>query len=502
MPPLLYPSLYEIHTRVWLDELGRKLGRHATLDDVPDRVLDDFATLGFDWIWLLGVWRIGPLARAVARTAPGLQTEFRSQLPDFREQDVAGSPFAIADYTVHDDFGGDAALSRFRDRLRDRGLKLMLDFVPNHTGPDCPWVHEHPEYYIQGSPDDLAQWPHEFREVETAHGRRALALGRDPYFPGWTDTFQLNYRHARLRAAQLERLATIADRCDGVRCDMAMLILPEVIRDTWGERSLPADGTEPVDTPFWAEAIPLVKRRYPEFLFLAEVYWNLEWTLQQQGFDDTYDKTLYDRLRALDAPSVRGHLGAEMVYQRRLARFLENHDEPRAATVFPPAIHRASAVIAFLVPGLRLFYEGQLEGRKVRPSVQLRRRPDEPVDETLQAFHHRLLAVLRRPEPREGTWRLLECRPAWDDNPTWNWFIAFLWEHPSGSALLVAVNFGPSRGQTRVALPLDGLAGKTAHFVDLLGPAEYLREGDDVLSGGLFLDLPKWGHHVFQLTLS
>src|SRR5205085_9460290 len=117
-----------------------------------------------------------------------------------------------------------------------------------------PWVWAYPEYYVHGSDDDLAREPHNYRRVETKSGPRVLAHGRDPYFPGWPDTLQLNYHSAALRRAVTDELLAVAGRCDGVRCDMAMLLLPDVIRRTWGDRATPADGHPPVDEPFWPEA--------------------------------------------------------------------------------------------------------------------------------------------------------------------------------------------------------------------------------------------------------
>src|SRR5262249_54530817 len=179
-----------------------------------------------------------------------------------------------------------------------------------------------------------------------------------------------------------------------------------------------SDGSAPIDDPFWPEAVARGRRRRPEFLFMAEAYWDLEWTLQQQGFDYTYDKRLYDRLRAGDGAAVRSHLRADLEYQRRSARFLENHDEPRAAAVFPSPMHRAAAVITFLVPGLRFIHEGQRSGRRLRVSNHLGRRAEEPVDQELKSGYAALIASMRRPEVRDGAWRLLEARPAWDGNST------------------------------------------------------------------------------------
>ena len=162
--------------------------------------------------------------------------------------------------------------------------------------------------------------------------------------------------------------------------------------------------------PFWPQATERVRERAPDFCFMAEVYWDLEWTLQQQGFDYTYDKRLYDRLREGHARPVREHFHAGLDYQNKMARFLENHDEPRAAATFPPGAHQAAAVITFLSPGLRFFHQGQFEGRRKRISPHLCRGPVEPVDRNLQQFYDRLLAVLRQPVVREGQWQLLECQ--------------------------------------------------------------------------------------------
>jgi hypothetical protein len=495
-----FPSLYQINTRVWLAELGLRLGRRATLDDVPDANLDQVASDGFDWVWLLGIWQTGEAGRQVSLTQPEWQAEFRELLPDFTPADVSGSPFAVREYVVNVDFGGPDALGRFRSRLAERGVRLLLDFVPNHTALDHPWVHARPEFYVNGTDGDEAREPGNYRRVDTRSGPRVLAHGRDPYFPGWPDTLQVNYRHGGLRRAMREVLASIAAQCDGVRCDMAMLVLPEVIARTWGDRSRPADGTAPVDEPFWPEAIGHVRQARAEFTFMAEAYWDLEWTLQQQGFDYTYDKRLYDRLHSQDAPGVRGHLHADAEFQRRSVRFLENHDEPRAAAAFPPRVHRAAAAITFLVPGLRFLHEGQRSGRRRRASNHLSRRSPEPVDIELRAFYTRLMECVHRPVVREGQWRLLSPRPAWEGNPTWDRFIAFSWESGE-SRLLVTVNYGPTQGQCYVDLRASGLDGRRWRLTDLLSPAViYARDGGDLTRRGLYLNLPAWGHHVFDVV--
>jgi hypothetical protein len=495
-----YPLLYQLNTRVLLGEVGKKLGRRASLQDLSDEFLDQIRDNGFQWVWPLGVWQTGRVGRERSLTNPGLRESYARSLPDWRDEDVCGSPFAVQRYEVHVDFGGNDALAGFRERLARRNLKLLLDFVPNHVAPDHPWVDQHPEYFIEGSEDDLQREPRNWGRFDTSKGSRVLAYGRDPYFAGWPDTVQLNYQHAGLREAMLGELGRVASRCDGVRCDMAMLVQPEVFRRTWGDRAKPRDGSPAVEQPFWKDAIPRIRRRHPNFVFLAEVYWDMEWDLQQAGFDYTYDKRLYDRLEAGNGHAVHDHLLATPEFQDHSMRFLENHDEPRAAGTFPPAKHRAAALITFTVPGLRLFYEGQLEGRKAFVSMHLGRRPVEVPDPEIRAFYQQLLACLRRPEPHEGAWRMHACRPAWEGNPTSGQFYVATWDS-AGGRLLAVVNYGGNQGQCYVTLPLQGLAGKQVTLVDLLGEARYERDGSGLTGNGLYLDMPAWGYNLFDLRL-
>ena len=483
-----YPSLYQINTRVWLTDLSAALGRQATLDDIPDTELDRLAALGFDWIWLLSVWQTGSAAQKISRTNPEWRHEFQETLPDLREADIAGSGFAITGYTVHPSLGGDAALARVRQRLKNRGLRLMLDFVPNHTAPDHPWVDEHPEYYVAGTEDDLAQTPQNYTRVAMRQGNGVLALGRDPYFAGWPDTVQLDYSNPATQQAMCGELLRIAHQCDGVRCDMAMLVLPDVFERTWGRRA-------PL---FWPETTKRVRERVPGFCFMAEVYWDLEWTMQQQGFDYAYDKRLYDRLREGHAKPVREHFLAGLDFQDKVARFMENHDEPRAAATFAPAIHEAAAIVTYLSPGLRFFHQGQFEGRRKRISPHLVRAPLEPIDEAVKQFYERLLAVVRKTTVRDGTWRLLECAPAWDGNWTWDGFLAFGWQHDA-ARLLVVVNFAGNQGQCYVRLPYATPGSGAIRLTDLMSGAVYDRAAADLASTGLFVDLPSWGYHLLEM---
>lgn len=479
-----HPLLYQINTRVWLTRLRKELGRPVTLDDVPDAELDRLARMGFDWVWLLSVWQTGPAAREVSRSNLEWRRELRDTLADLCDDDIPGSGFAVTGYSVHDGMGGNAALARLRERLSRRGLRLMLDFVPNHVGLGHPWVDDHPECFVAGTETDLTRAPRSYTRVRRARGDLILAHGRDPYLPAWPDTLQLDYSNPATQEAMISELLSVAGQCDGARCDMAMLVLPDVFERTWGRRP-------PL---FWPTATRRVRQLVPGFLLMAEVYWDLEWELQQQGFDYAYDKRLYDRLRDRQARPVRDHLGAAVTYQQRLSRFLENHDEARAATTFPLDAHRAAAVITFLSPGMRFFHDGQLEGRKRRISPHLCRAPDEPVDPEVARFYDQLLTILRHPALRDGEWQLLGCSPAWEGNWTWDCFVVFAWQGPGGGRALVTVNYAANQSQCYVRLPFAELEGRSVQLRDLLGGDVYDRD-----ARGIYIDAPPWGASVFSV---
>ena len=457
---------------------------------MPAKEWDAIAALGFDAVWLMGVWERSPAGIAIALGNDGLVESFRRALPDFTAADVVGSPYCIRDYTVAAHLGGAEGLASAREALERRGLELILDFVPNHVAPDHAWTAAHPEYFVGGSEDDLERDPASFVKV----GDRVLANGRDPYFPAWPDVVQLNAFSADLRGAVIDTLGRVADQCDGVRCDMAMLMMNDVFERTWGGRA----GARPQED-YWPTVIEAVKGRRSDFVFLAEAYWDLEYALQQQGFSYCYDKRLYDRLLHESADSVHGHLTADVAYQNRLVRFIENHDEPRAASAFasPPGKARAAAVATLAQTGARLVHDGQLDGRRVQLPVFLARRPDEEPDTDLRAFYERLLGGLRDGVFRTGVWQLGE-RSGWDGNDSWQNLVVWGWRDDEARKLVV-VNLGEARAEGHVSLPWDDLRGPMWRLADALGDAVYERSGDD-LRDGLYVALDPWSANLFDLT--
>ncbi len=481
-----YPTIYEINTWVWLSDLSQKYGRDIKLSSVPAVEWEAIAA-GFDAVWLMGVWERSPAGIAIANRNQGLLDDFRRALPDFVPEDNVGSPYCVRSYVVDPHLGGPKGLEIARLELAKRGLKLVLDFVPNHVAPDHPWVTDRSEYFIQGNADDLKNDPSSFIEINGA----VYACGRDPYFPAWPDVLQLNAFQSGLRQGVIETITGIAQQCDGIRCDMAMLLLNSIFERTWGARA----GTRP-PTEYWVQVISAIKKQFPNFLFIAEAYWDLEWELQQQGFDFCYDKKLYDRLEHSNAESIRLHLCAELEYQTKLLRFIENHDEPRAASTFSQARERTAALTAATLPGIKLFHEGQFEGRRVRLPVFLGRRPDEPVDEELLGFYVRLLEIANRPVFRYGEWILCE-RTGWPDNASFQNVVAWSWR-TCEERYLIAVNLSAYPVQARITVPWTDVAGKNWRLTDMLANTSYERNGNEMLTPGLYVELGPWGYHLFR----
>ena len=483
-----HPVIYEINTWAWLAGLSHRYGRAVTLASVPPEEWDAVAALGIDAVWLMGVWERSPAGIQITLANDALVAEFRRALPDLQPTDVVGSPYCIRRYVVDDQLGGPRGLAQARSLLRDRGLRLILDFVPNHVAPDHPWVTDHPAYFIRGGPDDLRTAPSCFLAV----GGNVFARGRDPYFPAWADVLQLNTFDAGLRKAAVDTISAIAEQCDGIRCDMAMLVLNAVFAKTWGTRA----GKQPT-ADYWREVIPLIKARRADFLFVAEAYWDLEWELQQQGFDYCYDKRLYDQLAHGDAEAIRRHLEADTTYQERLVRFIENHDEPRAAATFSPPKSRAAAVVSLTLSGARLLHEGQLDGRRASAPILLGRRPEESADEQLADFYQQLLTAIDRPAFRSGRWQLC-TRSGWAGNPAYQNILAWCWID-GDERFLIVVNLSAKVAEARVQVPWDDLRGKTWRLVDALSGETFERSGDDMYEGRLYVALAPWGFHFLSM---
>ncbi len=381
--------------------------------------------------------------------------------------------------------------------LNRHGLGLVLDFVPNHVALDHPWVSGHPDRFVAGREAALAAHPEWFFTLGESDKSIHLAHGRDPNFLPWTDTAQVNFFSSELRQALVHELLRIARMADGVRCDMAMLALNSVFEQSWGDvlRDCPRPATE-----FWPDAIEIVKRQHPGFIFIAEAYWGLESALQEMGFDFTYDKTFCDRLRFSTPADIRSHLGDTGTKHSRTVRFIENHDEPRAMAVLGRDRSVAAATILTTVPGLRLFHDGQIEGHRIHLPVQLVREPEEAPDPELVRSYDKLLEISNESVFHEGEWDLLPVTEAWQGNFSHHNLLAWAWRSPT-HLMAVVVNYSPERSQGRLKLPLDLNGMDSIALQDEISEMTYLRDADELRDPGLYVDLGPWRAHILNARI-
>lgn len=393
------PILYEVNTRVWLRELSEREGRPVTLADVPESEITRWKNLGFTHIWLMGVWQVGPKAREVALRF--WRDHWSKEIPSSPE-DVVGSPYAIEEYAVDSRVGEALSLLLLKERLSRAGLRLIIDFVPNHLGIDSKEPSRFPARFVHSN----EPLPGTF-EAEARFGRRYFAHGRDPYFEPWVDTVQLDYRVSETHEAMRSVAQTISMFGDGLRCDMAMLLLPDIFAETW--RKFPSSAAHPANGDFWRKTIQAVRQLQPHTELIAEVYWDREEELQSLGFDYTYNKRVCDYLKHRQHAELLKFLGnCSSRFLDRSVHFLENHDEARAASIFDPQDHKLAAAAILFLPGMALLHDGQLEGRKEFARIQMTKRPPEAPDPEISDFYEKLLATLGQTEVRRGKPTLLQ----------------------------------------------------------------------------------------------
>ena len=382
------PHILEINALSWLRRHEARAGRKLTLADIPDDVWTKIQRNGFDAVWLMGVWKRSPAAAQIARNNEDIKSQIHAIKPDYSTDDITGSPYAVYEYTVDEDF-------------------------------------------------------------QTKNGD-FIAHGRDPYFAPWTDTAQLNYFNPQTRDFMVGELKKVAAMCDGVRCDMAMLSLNKVQRDTWWEFI----GGELPREEFWTQALNAVRAEKPEFVFIAEVYWGLEWDIQELGFDYTYDKVLYDRLRFANADSIRGHLRAEHLFQMRSIRFIANHDEEEPLKAFGREKSLAAATIIATLPGARLFHLFQLMGRPARMPVQYLKN-DFTLDEEVEQYYWKILGIATDPAFHGGQWSLKETIPVYAGEESSHNILCWQWKQRH-TGKFVIINYSDAPAQCRV--PFKGVS--------------------------------------------
>lgn len=483
-----YPRLFELNVRSWANSNGIE-----KLSDVPQKYIRQWASKGFDMVWLMGIWKANPHAIKKYCFEPELIALYNSALKDWTEKDVIGSPYSIDKYEVNQALGNFDDLLQLKKRLNEKGIKLILDFVPNHFSVESSLISSNKELFLPADEFLFRNDPYTFFK-SNSNPNDYFAHGRDPLFPPWKDTIQVNFYSHLAREFLINTLLHISDYCDGVRCDMAMLPLNNVFYNTW-IGVIKKYGMERPKKEFWEEAICAVKKKRKDFIFIAEAYWDLEWQLQQLGFDFTYDKRLTDRLAVGDVKSVKDHLNAEQDYQNKSVRFLENHDEDRAITKFGRERSLAAATIISTIQGLIFYFDGQIEAKKTKLPVQLGRGPIEKIDKYVFDYYHKLLEITKDTVFKNGNWKMIEPLPASQNDFSYENILAWQWTKDNESRIVV-INYSNSTSRCRLKYELKSELNEIT-LNDLLNENLYNRSRNELMEKGLFIELKAYNSHIF-----
>lgn len=483
-----FPRILEINSWTYLNRLSKQLSKPVHIGNVPESEWEKFKRQGFDSIWLMGVWKRSPKARELALRIPDLTQLYTRFAPHWKPEDICGSPYAIAAYDFEAQIGSRTDFKKLRKTFEKLGLSLILDFVPNHLAIDHEAAKKYPHYFLQGLEENMNSGLF-FRSPEN----RIFAYGRDPYFDPWKDTIQVNFFSDDYRNFAIQTVCMISEYAHGVRCDMAMLGLSDVFEQTW-RRFLPVQSKP--KTEFWDVVIQEVKKKAPNFKWIAEVYWGLEKKLQELGFDFTYDKELYDKLLKGPVWEIGKHLRSDLFSHNKMVRFLENHDEPRAISTFGLEKSKAAAVVIDTVPGAKLFQEGQREGKKTKIPVQMGIDLNEPVSSNLAQFYDQLFKFTSKEIFQTGDWQILEVQEAWAGGKCAENILAWMWTKGNFSRLII-VNYSEGKSQARVRLP--EIKKNPLVLADVFTSEIYHRDLGEIKTQGLYVELEGWKFHGFEI---
>ena len=416
---------------VWLDQLARWRGLEVrTLADVPDAALAELRGHGFDALWLIGLWERSEASARIKRR--------RGQ------DDAVASAYALWDYRIAEDLGGEGAWRDLRDRAAAHGIRLAADMVPNHVGIDGRWVVEHPDRFLaldeppfpgyaftgpdlSGDPRvevrlEDGYWDGSdaavvFERTDVATGeRRYVYHGNDGTSMPWNDTAQIDFLNPEAREAVVQVVLDVAKRFPIVRFDAAMTLAKRHVRRLWypapGEGGAVPTRSEhgtmddaafeaAMPTEFWREVVDRVAEEAPGTLLLAEAFWMMEgYFVRTLGMHRVYNSAFMNMLaREANADYqelVRNVLAFDAKVLARFVNFMNNPDEEPAIQQFGDG-DKAFGVTALMatLPGLPMFGHGQVEGLSEKYGMEYRRAKwDERPNEALVERHRREIAPL------------------------------------------------------------------------------------------------------------
>lgn len=403
-------TLLEITTRPFLRILSEKYSRPITkISEIPESEFDEWKKMGFEWIWMMGIWQIGEYGLNHDRTRPNKIQKYNEICPDWKPEDVIGSPYAIVSYTINPELGKEEDILWLRKQLNQRGMKLMLDFVPNHTAFDSIEITKDKklEYFVH-FPDNMDIKDANLTEekFDELYGPHKIAFAGSSGFKPWTDVAQLNYMNEEMRNSRIQILLKMASQCDGIRCDVAFAVLNDIFWGKW-HFELEKCGYHKLKTEFWSDAISEVKKKYANCVFLAESNYDSDGSLGKCGFDYVYNRIIFTELEKTKPDyltRIRKVINDPEI--SRYAQMIENHDEKRSLKTYSydPKKEHCAAVICLTLPGLRLINQDQWCGYKYEIGVHLRRAVKEKPNEEFVSFYEKLFNILEKDILKDGNY--------------------------------------------------------------------------------------------------
>lgn len=417
-------TLLEISTRPYLYYLSQKYKSPIKkLSLIPMEELDFFQNLGFNMIWFMGVWNNGTEGRKFDLNDESRIKHYNQHLPNWSKDDVIGSPYSIYSYDPSPEIGNLEDLKWLKNELNKRSIKLILDFVPNHSSMDAPEIKSHPEYYIRKGrlkskiklTEEDNKYIYNGKKIEKIpkeekYDKNGFAYGRGLGVKHpWKDVRQYDYSNKELWKFQLNNLKKIAQCCDGIRCDVAWLMISDIFKRCFKTMN---DTKE----EFWTFAISEIRKIYPNIIFIAEVFgkkWISDFLLQC-GFNFVYDIEPYDILNLIKDNNINinefieRNKNIEKDYLFNTVHFSENHDLITIIEKLEENVNKANlltAIVCFL-PGIKMFNYGQIFGWKDTLCVQLRRILSYEINNEVFNFYTKVIKILNLDVVKKGKFRI------------------------------------------------------------------------------------------------
>ncbi len=417
---------------VWLDQLSKEYGHPVrTLADIPDQELDKLARWGITGLWLIGLWERSESSRLIKQY--------------LGNPDAAASAYALRDYKIAEDLGGQGAYQNLADRAGQRGIRLASDMVPNHMGIDSRWVIEHPDWFLQAdhppfpaydfTGGDLCQDPNVsvriedgywdqrdasvvFQRVDNNTGHtRYIYHGNDGTSMPWNDTAQLNFLLPEVREAVTNVILDVARMFPIIRFDAAMTLAKKHYQRLWfpapgdagaipsrAEHGMSKEEFNRVfPEEFWRQVVDRVAAEAPDTLLLAEAFWLMEgYFVRTLGMHRVYNSAFMNMLKMEDNAKYRQTIKNVLEFSpavlQRFVNFMNNPDEKTAVEQFGRSDkYFGCALLLVTLPGLPMIGHGQIEGFTEKYGMEYRKACwDESVDEAMVSRHEGEIFPLMR----------------------------------------------------------------------------------------------------------